>query len=218
MVEIISDNENVNLVIEKPRRTEPLDRNDDNFKNIETLTKEGKWPHSYLPGMDMPPYIKRLGKSVVGIEVGVAKGETSAWLLEKCPNLTKLNGVDPYLPYEDWCRYVDEEEINLQKTIAKENVSQYGDRFKFLETTAENAVKKFKKESVDFVFIDGDHSYNATLADFEMYYPLIKKGGILFGHDINLNTVKQAVTDFREKNKIRTPINLLSNSAFFWNK
>lgn len=208
----------VKLIIEPAKRTEPLDRNDDNFKNIETLTKEGKWPHSYLPGMDMPPYIKRLGESVVGIEVGVAKGETSAWLLEKCPNLTKLNGVDPYLPYEDWCRYIDEEEINLQKTIAKENVSQYGDRFKFLEMTAENAVKKFKKESVDFVFIDGDHSYDCTLSDIELYYPLIKKGGILFGHDINLSTVKQAVNDYREKNKIRIPINLLSNNAWFWTK
>lgn len=210
--------EDVKLTIEKPRRTDPIDPNDPNFWNIEQLISAEKWPHSYLPGLDLVPYIKRLGDSVVGIEVGVAKGETSAWLLEKCPNMTKLYGIDPYLPYEDWCRYIDEEEINLQKSIAIANVKPYGERFVFIEKTSEQAVKQFDNESVDFVFVDADHSYECTLADIEMYYPLIRKGGILFGHDINLSTVNDAMNDFREKYKIRTPVNIVRNNAWFWTK
>ncbi len=39
-------------------------------------------------------------------------------------------------------------------------------------------------EKVDFLFIDGDHSYEGVKTDFEMYSPLVKKGGIVAFHDI----------------------------------
>jgi predicted O-methyltransferase YrrM len=37
---------------------------------------------------------------------------------------------------------------------------------------------------VDFLFIDGDHSYEGVKKDFEMYSPLVRKGGIIAFHDI----------------------------------
>jgi predicted O-methyltransferase YrrM len=37
---------------------------------------------------------------------------------------------------------------------------------------------------VDFVFIDGDHAYEGVKKDFEMFTPLVKKGGIIAFHDI----------------------------------
>jgi len=37
---------------------------------------------------------------------------------------------------------------------------------------------------VDFLFIDGDHTYGGVKMDFEMYSPLVKKGGIIAFHDI----------------------------------
>jgi len=39
-------------------------------------------------------------------------------------------------------------------------------------------------EGVDFLFIDGDHSYEGVKKDFEMYSPLVKNGGIIAFHDI----------------------------------
>ena len=39
-------------------------------------------------------------------------------------------------------------------------------------------------EKVDFLFIDGDHSYEGVRKDFEMYSPLVGKGGIIAFHDI----------------------------------
>lgn len=36
----------------------------------------------------------------------------------------------------------------------------------------------------DFLFIDGDHSYEGVKKDFEMYSPLVRKGGIIAFHDI----------------------------------
>ena len=38
---------------------------------------------------------------------------------------------------------------------------------------------------LDFLFIDGDHSYNGVKRDFELYEPLVRKGGIIAMHDIH---------------------------------
>jgi predicted O-methyltransferase YrrM len=37
---------------------------------------------------------------------------------------------------------------------------------------------------LDFLFIDGDHTYDGVRADFEMYAPLVREGGIVAFHDI----------------------------------
>ena len=41
-----------------------------------------------------------------------------------------------------------------------------------------------KGKSLDFLFIDGDHSYRGVKQDFEMYSPLVRKGGLVAFHDI----------------------------------
>ena len=41
-------------------------------------------------------------------------------------------------------------------------------------------------EKVDFLFIDGDHSYEGVKQDYEMYSPLVRKGGIIAFHDAGI--------------------------------
>ncbi len=58
-----------------------------------------------------------------------------------------------------------------------------------------NQLKRILKgKHLDFLFIDGDHSYKGVKKDFEMYSPLVKRGGIVAFHDIayslsNINEV-----------------------------
>ena len=48
-----------------------------------------------------------------------------------------------------------------------------------------NKVKsKLGGHKLDMLFIDGDHSLDAVKADFEMYLPLVKQGGIIVLHDV----------------------------------
>ena len=63
------------------------------------------------------------------------------------------------------------------------------------------------------VFIDGDHSEEASYNDFWMYYPLVKKGGIFAGHDIVLESVKNSLKRFLGENfsKVIT----VSNNAWY---
>ena len=39
-------------------------------------------------------------------------------------------------------------------------------------------------DSVDFLFIDGDHTYEGVKKDFDMYHPMVREGGIVAFHDI----------------------------------
>jgi len=51
-----------------------------------------------------------------------------------------------------------------------------------------NTLRKVKKilgnKLIDFLFIDGDHTYEGVKKDFEMYSPLVRKGGVIAFHDI----------------------------------
>jgi predicted O-methyltransferase YrrM len=75
--------------------------------------------------------------------------------------------------------------------------------------TSEEAAKQFPDESIDFVFIDGDHSYEGCAKDIDLWYPKLKEGGLLSGHDYRDGRnygVKQAVHEFaaREGTQFRT--------------
>ena len=51
-------------------------------------------------------------------------------------------------------------------------------------STLEKIQAILNSEEVDFLFIDGDHTYEGVRKDFEMYSPLVKSGGIVGFHDI----------------------------------
>ena len=74
------------------------------------------------------------------------------------------------------------------------------------------------KESLHFVLLDGDHTYEGVKADLNHYYPLLKKGGYMFVHDTNNEGVFNAVMDFRDENKLRQDLNRSKNNVDFWVK
>ena len=47
-------------------------------------------------------------------------------------------------------------------------------------------VNEFQNESIDVVYIDGDHSYDGVKNDITLYYPKLKIGGFLCGHDYSV--------------------------------
>lgn len=55
------------------------------------------------------------------------------------------------------------------------------------QQTLDKAKEIFKGEQIDFLFIDGDHSYYGVKRDYEMYNSLVRKGGIIAFHDIGKN-------------------------------
>ena len=58
-------------------------------------------------------------------------------------------------------------------------------------STLEETYKIFGKHKVDFLFIDGDHTYDGVKKDYEMYSPLVRSGGLVAFHDIVEHTANK---------------------------
>ena len=74
------------------------------------------------------------------------------------------------------------------------------------------------KEDIDFLFIDGDHSYEGVSRDFELWYPKVRKGGLVALHDIRGVNIEgiDGVKDFWNeiKNKYRTE-EIMAHEKFY---
>lgn len=136
-------------------------------------------------------------KELVGLEIGCADGNTTYHLLSNLPNL-KLYGVDPYNAYIDWNGYdLHEEHMNRTIKIFEEKIERYKDRHILYREYSDNVVDKFEDNSLDFIFIDGLHTYDQVLTDCKNYYSKVKSGGIFSGHDYTaIEAVNRAVIEF----------------------
>lgn len=121
-----------------------------------------------------------IGGSIVTLAAALlARGHT-IWSAESFTgNLD--NTVDGW-PLPTLKKYTQNTKTNLP--FLNINIAQLPGQF---------AASMFEDESIDFVFVDGDHSTEAVLRDIEIWLPKVKKGGILAGDDIGWDSVKKAV-------------------------
>jgi predicted O-methyltransferase YrrM len=134
------------------------------------------------------------------IEIGVAAGDNALSILRELP-IERLFLIDPYIPYEDWWGHAD---YSADYAIAHTKLAEYP-QVVWLRKTSESAIREFRNEgAVDFVYIDGDHSYESVKKDITLYYPLIRKNGLIGGHDYTpyYETVMRAVNEFAEGAKL----------------
>ena len=63
------------------------------------------------------------------------------------------------------------------------NTRHFKDIIKLYETFSYKIADKFFDESVNLVYIDGDHSYESVTRDIKLYLPKLRHRGIIAGHD-----------------------------------
>lgn len=118
----------------------------------------------------------------IGVEVGVAAGEYSEILMKFNPQFEAFYGIDPYSAYKGYKDYVRSKTFDLMKADAHKRLDEYP-QYKFIEKFSVDAAKDFEDESLDFVYLDGNHSEPFVSEDIRVWYPKVKKDGILAGHD-----------------------------------
>lgn len=192
---------------------------DEDFMTVKQISEEAGWPLEYTTTKGLVPYINRLrGESLKGIEIGTGRGEGSYLILERCLKVSKLYTIDPFKEFNDWIGVIEQKDQNKFEDIAKTNLSVFGERVEMVKKSSDEALSMFADESMDFIFIDGDHSLTQVKNDCINYYPKLKSGGIFAVHDTNLNTVRDGIRMFRDEKKVRIPIQLIGPSISFWYK
>jgi len=154
-----------------------------------------------IRGIDMPrPMTISLrenidDKPLTGVEIGVFVGENAYSMLTTL-KIQKMYLVDPYLPYTD-PRFPPGVDICEMYQVAMKRLSKYHQKIRFIKTSSDEAVN-YVPDFLDFVYIDGDHGYDHVKQDIRLYYPKVRKGGMLGGHDFNIHYIGvcRAVTEF----------------------
>jgi Methyltransferase domain len=162
----------------------------------------------------LPRLIRRLDLKV-GVEIGVAFGGHSDAILE-CTNIEHLYGVDPYRhrPDDQNPMNMHQKEFDVLYQNVLQHMKQHGGRFSLLRMDSIAAAKAIT-EPVDFVYIEGENSEETVRLDLELWFPKVRDGGVICGHDFNhpnFPGVARAVSEllYRE--------NLLGHTEeeFFW--
>jgi len=149
-------------------------------------------------------------KNLIGVEIGVASGDNAKSILKTLP-IKKLYLIDPYVSYtqDDKRRKVYPEEMKKMQN----NVAPFKDKVTFLKLTSEEAINSIPN-NLDFIYIDGNHSEENVRQDIELYYPKVRIGGVLGGHDFctKWKGVCKAVLEFTEKNNLK----LFGKNSDWW--
>jgi hypothetical protein len=107
-----------------------------------------------------------------------------------------LTAIDPW---------EDNAELSRAKEVydeCQQRLAPYGDRCKMLKAYSPDCAAQFEDNSLDFVYIDALHNYAAVKADMEAWFPKLKFGGVLAGHDYSLQDwpgIYTAVEEFSEE-------------------
>ena len=110
------------------------------------------------------------------VEVGSRYGASAILWKEHIPGLD-ITCIDPYRAYHR----VSQERQDKIYAGACENAAKYG--FKLLRKASLDAVDDFEDGSLDWVNIDGDHTFDAAVQDIIRWAPKVRVGGLVLVHD-----------------------------------
>lgn len=155
----------------------------------------------------------------VGAEIGVDRGLYAEEMSRANPGV-KLFCIDPWKTYSDYDDFKDQHILNVNYNNTIKRLAPYN--CEIIKKSSVGAIKDFENESLDFVYIDGNHTHEYALQDIRLWTPKVKVGGIVSGHDYIWRNhrrdrfdVKNAVDLFVKENNIEKLFMFEPSSWFF---
>lgn len=145
---------------------------------------------------EMAILVKSIKPKVI-VEIGTYKGGTLFIWTRTNPQANLIVSID--LPGGQYGGGYDASREKLYALFAHDHP---GTEMKFIrgnshaQETAETLKKILNGRLIDFLYIDADHTYTGVKTDFELYSPLVAKGGIIGFHDIRNMKSNHQVKDF----------------------
>ena len=160
------------------------------------------WEDAHIP--TFRPMIDFLAQNfhrkLIGVEIGVDEGVNAENILTKL-SIERLYLIDSYIPYKEDGKYFV---TTGKEVLARKRLSKFQSKIVFLIEKSEDVVSNIPN-NLDFVYIDGNHSYESVKQDIQNYYPKIRDGGVLGGHDFarNFLGVLTAVLEFVKEENLK---------------
>ncbi len=173
----------------------------------------------------LPHLLNRLGLTESGAEIGVQKASFSEHLLRHWKGRL-LYSIDPWREFSNES-YVDVANVPQSKhdrfyRDAIRKLMPFQQRSVIWRLTSREAAELIPDQSLDFCYIDADHSYNGVSEDIRLWYPKVRPGGLMGGHDFiqdgsytfGIFGVQRAVNEFVASNKAHLFLSGESEVAF----
>lgn len=153
------------------------------------------------------------------VEVGIGYGFHAKEILDNT-NVEKLYLVDPmcYYPNDAFADDVRFKYGGFERLVRniKIHLNSHNDRYVWHRTPSVHITnEQIENGSIDAIFLDGDHSYEAVSRDLPFWWEKLRKGGWLLGDDYDSchPGTKKAVDEFCFKNKLKIEFLTKPNST-----
>ncbi len=139
-----------------------------------------------------------------GVEIGVEEGIYAEVLCKANPDAL-LCCVDSWKAYKGFSEHTTQSKLDELYEKTQDRLKPYN--VKFIRKFSQDAVKDFDDNSLDFVYIDGNHKYQYVMDDLTEWTKKVRPGGIISGHDYrrdksSLIQVVEALGDYTTANNI----------------
>ena len=158
---------------------------------------EGWFSYDYL----YHSMVEQADEGSLFVEIGSFKGKSTAFMCVEIANSGKDIRFECIDPMELLGHYAEsaknEQEIfaDYSETRFHERLASVRDYYKLHKMTSDDAVKLYEDGSIDFIMIDGDHSYEGVKKDVLNFLPKMRSGGLMTGDDAFVPEIIQAVKD-----------------------
>ena len=118
-------------------------------------------------------------------EIGVYRGRFAARMLADCPAIETYYMVDPWRNLEDWNKPANTSDDEFERIFreAMERTGKHEAKRVVLRGTTTEVIGQLPDSSVDFAYIDGDHTLRGITIDLIRIFPKVRAGGWIGGDD-----------------------------------
>ena len=151
-----------------------------------------KWKHllpkvehipTWTEGHNMCYCAEEASKASWIVEIGTYMGASALMMLLANPGL-RLTCIDTFTQFG-------------QDKVTQHFLRDHSSRCNLIKSNSRQAAKMFSGPDVDAVFIDDGHTTDDVLRDLNAFYPLVRPGGVLFGHDFDKGSeIEEALQEF----------------------
>jgi len=149
-----------------------------------------------VKGLNQLIALTKKTKGLIMVEIGCYAGESTS-IFASAKHIKMVHAVDPWKNgYDKNDGASHKRPMEAVETIFDERMNSLCQgKYKKYKMTGDEAVSLFEDESLDMVYLDGNHQYEAVKNDIQKWLPKIKKTGCITGHDWARGSVQMAVTE-----------------------
>jgi len=118
-------------------------------------------------------------------EIGVFRGDYSVEILAHCPTVQAYYMVDPWRHLNDWNKPANVSDMTFARYYlwVQARTAQWSHRVHILRGRTVDVIDQIADHSLDFVYIDGDHTLRGITIDLIRTYAKVRDGGWIGGDD-----------------------------------